>query len=269
MRLLTRIGCIICLVISTMAAHADKPSVRTMKQIISSGELRVGVSLFTPWVIRAKDSQLIGSEIDMGRRLARDMGIEAQFSVHEWANLISALEKGEIDIIISGMAVRPDRALRINFSQPYADSGVGLAANKTLTAGFKDLSEMKQPKVNIGAVADTVSADVAKRMFSKARLRTFDTVASLEKALLADEVHAMVASNPQPKYLSLKHPEKIDVPLAKPLVSFKEAFGVAKGNSEFLNFLDAWVVARSADGWIASTRRYWFESLNWREQVKP
>jgi polar amino acid transport system substrate-binding protein len=270
MQLLIKIGLIFCLVISSIITHAEQAtsSPRTFQQIINSGQLRIGVTLFTPWVMRAKDGQLIGSELDMARRLATDMGVEPEFGVYEWAHLIPALEKGEVDIIISGMAVRPDRALRINFSRPYASSGVGLAANKTLTDGFKDLNAMKQPNVSIGAVSGTLSEDVVKRMFPKTNLKSFDNTQLLEKALLDGNLHAMAASNPQPKFLALKHSDKVDVPLVKPLISFKEAFGVAKGNSEFIHFLDAWVVARGADGWIASTRRYWFESLNWREQVQ-
>ncbi|MBL4827631.1 MAG: transporter substrate-binding domain-containing protein [Spongiibacteraceae bacterium] len=267
MQLLVKIGCVFCLVIASMASLAASPSPRTFQQIIASEHLKVGVSVFSPWVMRAKDGQLIGSELDMARRLASDMGIKPDIKVYEWKNLIPALEKGEIDIIVSGMAVRPDRALRINFSRPYADSGVGMAANKALTAGFKDLSAMKQSGVTIGAVSDTISADIAKRLFSNTTIKTFDDIQSLQQALLNGELHALLASNPQPKFLALRYSEKVDVPLAKPLISFKEAFGIAKGNNEFVNFLDSWVVARKADGWIASTRRYWFESLNWREQV--
>lgn len=269
MQSFSKLACVFFFIIASLATQAaQEPTARTFQQIVSSGQLRVGVSLFTPWVMRAKDGQLIGSELDMARRLASDMGLEPQFGVYEWDHLIPALEKGEIDIIITGMAVRPDRALRINFSRPYASSGVGMAANKALTAGFKDLSAMQQPSINIGVVNGTISADVAKRLFPKTTIKSFDKAQLLEKALLDGQLHAIVASNPQPKFLSLRFSDKVDVPLAKPLISFKEAFAVAKGDADFVNFLDAWVVAREADGWIASTRRYWFESLNWREQVK-
>jgi polar amino acid transport system substrate-binding protein len=59
------------------------------------------------------------------------------------------------------------------------------------------------------------------------------------------------------------------VPIKKPLVATREAFAVRRGDNDFVNFLNAWVVARDADAWLTSTRKYWFESLNWQTANSP
>lgn len=241
---------------------------RDFKQILNSNELRVGVALFSPWVMRAKDGRLVGSEIDMAKRLAADMGIKPVIGLYEWEQLIPALEKGDIDIIVSGMAIKPNRALRVNFSRPYGDAGIGLVANTQLTADFASIDDLKKPSVTIAAITDTVSADVARRLFDGAKIKYFATQQETENALLKGKVHAVIAANPLPQFLALKYPDTVDVPFAKPLLSFKEGFAINKGDVDFLNFLDAWVVAHSADAWIASTRRYWLETLQWQEQVQ-
>ena len=56
-------------------------------------------------------------------------------------------------------------------------------------------------------------------------------------------------------------------PLKKPLLTTKEAFAVRKNNQEILNFLNAWIIAHEADGWIDSSHKYWFNSLKWQRQV--
>ncbi|MEE8057167.1 MAG: transporter substrate-binding domain-containing protein [Pseudomonadales bacterium] len=251
----------------SLTTGAAEKSQRYFQEVLDSGQLRIGVSIFSPWVMKAKDGQLIGSEIDMARRLAVDMGLSPEFGLYEWKKLIPALENGEIDIIVSGMGIKPKRALRVNFSRPYGDVGVGLAANTRLTADFSSLDDMKKQGVNIGVIADTVSADVAKRLFSKTTIKYFSTEDEVQQALLKGDVHAVIAASPLPKFLSLKYPEQIDVPLAKPLLNFKEGLAINKGDADFLNFLDAWVVARTADAWIPSTRHYWFETLEWQEQL--
>ena len=257
---------------SLTVTAADKQAAesqrRTFQAILDSGQLRIGVSVFPPWVMRAKDGQLIGSEIDMGRRLSADMGLSAEFGLYEWRQLIPALERGEIDIIVSGMGIKPERALRVNFSRPYGDAGVGMAANTQLTKKFKSLDDMKQPGVNIGVIDDTISVGVAKRLFSKTTIKTYGTEEEVLQALLGGDLHAVIAANPLPKFWSLKHSSKIDVPLPKPLMSYKEGMAINKGDVDFLNFLDSWVVARTANAWIPSTRHYWLESLQWQEQVK-
>ena len=42
-----------------------------------------------------------------------------------------------------------------------------------------------------------------------------------------------------------------------------EALAVKKGEQQLLNFLDAWVTARQTDKWLATTRGYWFETMDW------
>ncbi len=241
---------------------------RSFQQILDSGSLRVGVSIFPPWVMRAKDGDLVGSEIDMARRLAADMGVTPELGLYEWQQLIPALNAGDIDIIISGMGIKPNRALKVNFSRPYGDAGIGMAANTKLTNSFDSLDDMKKPATVIGVLAGTVSESVANRMFDRSTIKKFSTEDKLEQALLDGKVHAVIAANPLPKFLSLKYPDKVDEPLAKPLLSFKEGLAINKGDADFLNFLDAWVVARIADAWIPSTRQYWLETLKWRDQVQ-
>jgi polar amino acid transport system substrate-binding protein len=268
LKTLALLGLVILSLSLSLRATAEGKQQRDFQAIIDSGQLRVGVSIFAPWVMRAKDGQLVGSEIDMARRLAADMGLSPEIGLYEWSKLISALEKGEIDIIVSGMAIKPERALRVNFSQPYGDAGIGMAANTRLTADINSMDDMKQPSVNIGVMSETVSAGVAKRLFSKTTIKSFATEKELEQALLKGEVHAVIAANPMPRFLSLKHPEKIDEPLSTPLISFKEGLAINKGDADFLNFINSWVVARTADTWIPNTRHYWLQTLEWQGQVK-
>lgn len=257
---------VMTLVLCSAATLADSKS-RSFEQILKSGQLRIAVSVFPPWVMRAKDGQLVGSEIDMGRRLAADMGVAPKFSEYEWKQLIPALKRGDVDIIISGMAIKPDRALKVNFSRPYGNSGIGLVANTALTEDFKSLDELKQPGVKIAVVEGTVSAELAERLFSKAKLIRFSSGSKLEEALLKGKVHAVIASNPLPKFIALKYPDKVDLPLTSDLLSFREGMAINKGEFDFLNFLDSWIIARTADAWIPTTRKYWLESLEWMDQV--
>lgn len=263
---------ILSIMFCSLFATAGEPATvstpaSTLQNIITSGELNVGVSVFPPWVMRAKSGDLIGSEIDMANRLGKDMNLAVRFSAYDWKDLIAALEKGEIDIIVSGMAIKPDRALRVNFSRPYADAGIGLAANTALTKKFASLSELKEEGVKLGVISETVSAEVAKRLFPKTTIQSFVTEQQAEQALVKGELHALIVANPLPKFLTLKYPGKIDEPLVRPLISFKEGLVIRKGDADFLAFLDAWVVARTADQWIPSMRRYWHESLEWQQQT--
>jgi polar amino acid transport system substrate-binding protein len=112
-----------------------------------------------------------------------------------------------------------------------------------------------------------VSEQVARNLFQQATIKRFTDEATAEAALVKGELHAYVRSEPAPRFLALRHPKVIDVPLSRPLMATKEAFGLRRGDVDLLNFLNAWIVAREADAWLASTHQYWFESLSWQERV--
>lgn len=259
----------LAILVTILAGVAQAAESRSLATILKAGELRIGISLYTPWALRAETGELIGSEIDIGRRLADDMGVKPEFREYSWQDLISALNRGEIDIIIAGLSVTPERALKVAFSRPYRSTGIGLATNIKLTKQFNSLTDLNQPGVAVAVIDDTQSAEVAKRLFGDAAIKSFKAESQVEKALVDGMVHAFVRAEPVPRYLALRHPKVIDVPLDKPLLTSREAFAVRKGDPDFVNFLDAWIIAREDDAWLTSTRKYWFESLGWQQQVKP
>lgn len=235
-----------------------------LEQVLARGSLRVGVSLFTPWTMQEENGELRGFEIAVAEKIASDMGVEPEFRVYPWEDIIGALQAGEIDLIAGGMAITPGRALEVNFSRPYARSGTGVVANIERTRAIGRLEELDQPAVTVAAVAETLGADLARRLFPNAELRLFSAVENAERAVIKGRAHVYVASMTEIRYLALEHPETLDVPLEEPLIEARAGFAVNRGEHDWLNFLNAWIVARKADRWLDATYRYWFESLDWR-----
>ncbi|MET0051568.1 MAG: transporter substrate-binding domain-containing protein [Candidatus Thiodiazotropha sp.] len=161
------------------------------------------------------------------------------------------------------MAITPARALKVNFSLPYADSGISLIANTKKTAHIKEFSALNQQGITLAVVAKTAAQELARQLFDNSTIREFETADAAEAAVLDGEVHAWLASSPQPEFLVMQHPDKVDMPLPKALVGYKAGFAIRKGEQEWLNFLNAWVTARQADKWLDATHSYWFKSLDW------
>lgn len=239
------------------------------QNILNTGKLRVGVALFTPWVFKDKNGDLAGFEIDVAEKLARDMNLQPQFSSYDWKELMPALMEGKIDIIIAGMAITPQRALKINFSQPYATAGINIATNIALTKEVDGLDELNQAEMKIGVVSETVSEDLAEKIFDKASLVKYKTSKQAAKDLVEEKIHVYMESKPIPHFIALENPGKVDVPLSRPLLITKAGFAIQKGDPDFLNFLNSWIIARESDTWLISTHDYWFKSLKWRKKYLP
>jgi polar amino acid transport system substrate-binding protein len=250
----------------TAAPTADR---RGFEQILAARVLRVGINQLVPYAMKGKDGNLVGADIDVANRLAKDMGLTPEFRLYEWDQLIPALQRGEIDLISAGLSITPERALQVYFSNPYASSGIGIATNIKLTSGFESLENLDSPDVAIGVIGGTVSEQLARELFERASIKVFPAEAQAEEALVKGLLHAYVRSEPAPRFLALRHPKEVDVPLSKPLLATREAFAVRRGDNEFINFLNAWIVTREADAWLGSTRKYWFENLGWQDKVAP
>ena len=64
----------------------EKESV--IEQVQKRGALRVGMSTFVPWAMKDKTGNLIGFEIDVAKRLAKDTGVNVEFIPTKWSGII-------------------------------------------------------------------------------------------------------------------------------------------------------------------------------------
>ena len=243
-------------------------SARTLQQVLNEGTLSVGVVLVTPWAIRPAPGELIGFEVDVATKLAEDLGVDVDIRVFAEERIVPALEAGEIDLIAAGLPITPERALHVNFSHPYATTGITLAVNRIGTLSVSRLEDFDSSAFTIATVAGSEAAEAAARIFPSAELLEFGDIEQASAALLGDGADAYLENEPVPTFLALEHPITIDVPLSEPLLQARAGFAVNKGDPDFLAFLNAWITAREIDTWLPTIHSYWFETLRWRDQLR-
>lgn len=239
-----------------------------INRVIKRGTLRVGMSTFVPWAMADKNGNLIGFEIDVANRLAKDLGVKAEFVPTEFSGIIPALLTGKFDIIIGSMSIRMDRALKVNFSLPYDYSGMDLLASKSKAAGMNTLEDYNSPEVIIALRTGAASVPATQKYLPKAQLRFFDDEAMAVNEVATGKAHAMVSSMPLPAFRAIEEPDKFFAPLKKPFTTESVAFAIKKGDPDSLNVLDTWVRTATNDGWLESRHQYWFGSQDWKTLVK-
>ena len=241
----------------------ERSTVDLLAEIKKSGKLRVGIAEIVPWAMHDKDGKLVGFEVDVARKLARDMGVEVEFHPDEFRYLIPDLEANRFDIIIAGFSIEARRALVVNFSQPYNVTDVTIAASKKMGDGLKTMEDFNKKGVTIGVVEGMTSEDLAALAFPKASIQTYTEDSALFSDLVAGKLAAAVADSPRLDILAKLYPDAVSVPALAPLGTFPAAFAVRRGDMDFINYLNSWIAARNADKWIATRRRYWFKTTEW------
>ncbi len=238
-----------------------------IEEVQDRGTLRVGLGLFEPWSACNADGDLIGFEIEVATKVAADMGVAVEFARTNWNYIISALIAEEFDVIISGMAILPDRNLRVNFTAPYSSGGVYLVAHTANTADLETRDDFNQPSVTIAALRGASSIPAIRRTFPAATIQFFGSDAEVLRALVAGEVHAGTAFSTTRRTWVAAHPETLHLPFEEPLAEYAAAMAVRKGDLDTLNFFNSWITANTADGWLPQRWQYWFETREWADQV--
>jgi len=240
----------------------------SLEQSLRRGLLRVGMSTFVPWAMKDKTGKLIGFEIDVATRLAKDMGVKVEFVPTKWAGIIPALLTGKFDVIIGGMGILPKRNLKVNFSVPYDYSGMSMVANRELAAGFKEIEDFNNPNVVLSVRLGATPVDAAKKYMPKAQLRMFDDESQAVQEVINGKAHAMVSSAPLPAFQALKYPQKLFLPLKGTFTKEPTGFAVRKGDFDTLNFFNNWIIFVGSEGWLKERKHYWFETKEWESRIR-
>jgi polar amino acid transport system substrate-binding protein len=247
---------------------ADQQEESTLDKALKRGVLRVGMSTFVPWAMKDKKGNLIGFEIDVATRLAKDMGIKAEFVPTKWSGIIPALTTGKFDVIIGGMGILPSRNLKVNFSVPYDFTGMSMVAHKQKAAGFDMLEDFNSPDVIIAARLGSTAVAATKKYLPKAQIRMFDDESQAYQELVNGRVHAVVGSAPTPAFQALKYPDRLFLPLTGTFTKEPIGFAVRKGDFDTLNYFNNWIGYVTAEGWLQERKHYWFETKDWESLIQ-
>ncbi len=251
------------------SAQQQLSSESVVETIKKRGALKVGMSTFVPWAMRDKNGELVGFEIDVAKKVAADMDVDVEFVPTSWDGIIPALIAGKFDVIIGGMSVRPQRNLTINFTIPYAHSGMGIAANKAMTADMMWPDDYDSADVTFSCRRGATSCNDVDRLFPKATVRKFDDDVQAFQEVLNGNAHAVLSSYPKPVEWADGNPEHIVLPTTDNLSQGDEAFGLRKGDPDALNFFSNWILVNTTNGWLEERHHYWFKTRDWVDQVSP
>ena len=249
---------------SAQQALSSESVIETIKK---RGALKVGMSTFVPWAMRDTKGELVGFEIDVAKKVAADMDVDIEFVPTSWDGIIPALIAGKFDVIIGGMSIRPQRNLTINFTIPYAHSGMGIAANKAMTEGMKWPDDYDSADVAFSCRRGATSCNDVDRLFPKATVRKFDDDVQAFQEVLNGNAHAVLSSYPKPVEWESMNPDHIFLPTTDNLSQGDEAFGLRKGDPDALNFFSNWILVHTTNGWLEERHHYWFKTRDWVGQV--
>jgi cyclohexadienyl dehydratase len=226
-----------------LAATADGAAARVLR-IGTSGD-------YAPFSSRDA-SGLHGFDIELASAFAAAHGHTIEWVPFTWPNLARDFGAGRFDLVMSGITVRPDRSVAGRFSVPVASSGAVLLYDRRRHAGVATVADFDRAGVRIAVNRGGHLERVARARFADAELLTFADNAVVRRQLVDGMVDAVVTD-------SLEAPGwqrgLADVAALGPWTDDRKACWLAPGEDALAAELDAWLLAREADGTLARLRR--------------
>jgi polar amino acid transport system substrate-binding protein len=261
MRLLTGlIAATLALLVALPAPlHADE----SLARVLAAGKLRIGVSLTAPWTMKEEEGGYMGFEADLSRRLAYDLGVEAAFVELPFDGLLPALLRGEVDIVAAGLTITPARARDVVFTIPTNMSHVDMVYR--MPGGEEAAPDPLAPGYRIAVLSGSSDLVVAHVHFPEAVVTGYPTMDEALAALLDGKADALVASSPVPAIAVASFDAELALAEEEPLAVQADALALRPDDVRLLLYLNNWLTAREADGFLESLRTYYFDGLDWME----
>ena len=239
---------------------AEQESV--VDRIMKRGVLKVGMDMFVPWGFKDKDGNLVGFEVDVAKQLAEDMGVEIEIVPTEWSGIIPALLTGKFDVIIGGMGLTTERALKVNYSIPYESGGMDIVVNKKMLPGITSLEQLNKKDIIIAVRMGGTPTEAAKKFCPNAQTHQFDSDEAVIQDVLNGNAHAAMSSSPTPAFWTADYPDTLYRPLKGELFTYEPAgFVVPKGDPDTVFFFNAWIYLHK--DWLKDKADYWYGTKNW------
>ncbi|HSF16188.1 MAG TPA: transporter substrate-binding domain-containing protein [Vicinamibacteria bacterium] len=239
-----------------------------LERIVKTGKIRVGMSGDqAPFNVRSRSGELIGFEVDLVRMMAQSMGVFVEYVAKPFPELLPALKAGDVDIVMSGMAITAERSLEAVFVGPYLMSGKSLLTNDPALAEVTRTEDINQTGLTIATLRNSTSQAFAEKHLPIAKLVTVETYDEGIQMVVDDEVDALVADMPACNVAVLRYPDRNLMTLSAPFTV--EPIGIAVRATELplQSLLDNYVEAYKESGIVELLQVQWLESGDWISEL--
>ena len=239
-----------------------------LDNILQKGELVVGTAPGMPaFSMKAKDGEIIGFEADLAKLIADNMGVKLRFKEMKFDKLLSSLQAGEVDMILSYMTMTPKRNLKVAFVGPYYVSGKAFLTKIETIARAEEATEVNSAKIRLTALKGSTSQAFVEQVLPKAQFVPAKDYDEAVQLVLKGKVHAMVADYPICVVSVFRYPNQGLLSVVTPLTY--EPYGIALPSYDphLVNWVENFLATLEETGEFDVLTKRWFGDTSWLKRL--
>ena len=239
------------------SSHSESTA-PVLSRIQQRGELLLGTSANMPPMTFMQNGKAVGFDIDMARLMADVMDVRLNIKTLPFGELLPALQRGDVDLVISNMTITPERNKTVAFVGPYLTSGKCLVSKNEQLARAAEADHLNRPETRIAVLKGSTSERFVRTLLPKATVTTTDDVASGVQLVIDDRVGAMLSEYPICLSTLKDYPDAGFVSILS-LLSY-EPIGVALPPNDplFVNWTENFLTRMDGTNSLQALSRKWF-----------
>lgn len=199
---------------------------------VSTPPLRAGMELsYPPFETICSDGEPCGISVDLVYALGEFLGRPVQIKNIPFTGLIPSLKNGTLDLVISSLTITEQRKKAIDFSDPYAVTGLCLLLN--IHSVVNDIEEANQAGKIIVVKSGTSGELYAYQHLNNATVRILDKESTCVLEVIQGKADAFIYDQLSVYTNWKKNPKTTKANLI-PFQKEYWAFGIKKGNLELI-----------------------------------
>jgi His/Glu/Gln/Arg/opine family amino acid ABC transporter permease subunit len=237
---LKKLLCLVLLVFSSAASA--QPS--ALDRVQQRGELVIGTDASYPPFESAEGGKFEGFDIDIGRAVARELGVEARFVNSAFDGIFPALQNGQFDAVMSAVSITPERQQSMLFSAPYYTAGqlVVVQTSRGDIAGPDDL-----PGKRVGVQINTTGQFEMEKRGDVKEITRYNTIDLALLDLQNGRIDAVVGDAPTVRYMIRQRFPGLR-PVGRPFTEEHYGIAMAQGSEPLRDAVNAALKTIRASG---------------------
>ncbi len=198
---------------------------------------------FPPFEYLGADGEPAGVDIDVGKMIADELGVEYKVLDMDFGLLVEALKSGKGDIVGAAMTVRGDRAKQVDFTETYAKAGqvLLLPADSPIT----NAEMLKSGEYTVTVQANTTGDIYTQEELGLTDLLQFKNAVECAAALASGKADAAVLDSVAANSLVKTYNGQLKV-LEEMVTQEDYAMAVAPGHEDLVEFANT-VIEKNKD----------------------
>ena len=237
-------------------------------RILEKKELVVGISgNQPPFSATSKEGEIIGLDAELAQLIADAMGVKIKFEVMPFSELLSSLEAGKVDMVLSGITITPKRNLKVAFVGPYFISGKSIVTTKEKALSIESTDDINTSYTTLAALKGSTSQNFVQNIIPKAKLVTTKNYDEALNLVLQGKADALVADYPFCVVSAFRYREKKLIAVDEPFTYEPLGIAIPANDPLLINWVDNFLLTLEGSGALEMLTEKWFKDSSWLKKL--